>query len=432
MVTALQESGLDAGQRLFILDTQEGQQVPAELKSWRTLLEHGEEDWIRFNDNVKCHQTAQLYFTSGTSGLPKCAMTTHQNLVAEHQLLFEQYPRKYPYRVVLCMPFYHVGIQPQVLISTIREGREAYVMRRFELEPYLKYHPKYQITEVFMVPPIIFSVVMSGLADPKSKNYREDCSLKTVRNGTTGAAPCSADMQRRIRALLSPGATFGQLWGMTEMTSTATIVPWDIAHKAAAGEMEIGASVGRPLQEMQMKLIDAEGNDVTDKGRGELCAKGPVVMKGYFENEKATKESFDAEGYFKTGDVIQVDLKTGLMYVVERVKELIKVRGFQVAPAELEGVLTAHPDIIDAAVIGIPISEDVELPRAYVVRRSGTTIQAEEVQAHMRERLARYKQLEGGVYFVNEIPKLPSGKILKRVLRETAKAERDRKLQAKL
>lgn len=169
---------------------------------------------------------------------------------------------------------------------------------------------------------------------------------------------------------------------------------------------------------------------MTTAGKGELCVKGPTVIQGYFENEKANRESWDAQGYFKSGDVIQVDPKTGLMYVVERVKELIKVRGFQVAPAELEGVLISHADIIDAAVIGIPGKDDSELPRAYVVRREGTKIQADQLQAFMKENLAGYKQLTGGIVFVSEIPKLPSGKILKRVLREMVSKEG--KLEAKL
>lgn len=154
MTKALKENGIDVGQRLFIFDTLKEQSVPAGsgLKSWRTLLNHGEKDWIRFNDANTARDTVlQLYYTSGTTGLPKCAQTTHQNLVAEHQLFYEAYPRTYRYRVILCMPFFHVGILPQVLVSALKEGREAYVMRRFDLENYLRYTAKYQITETFMV-----------------------------------------------------------------------------------------------------------------------------------------------------------------------------------------------------------------------------------------------------------------------------------------
>ena len=338
MLAALKENNMDVGNRLFILDTQPGQTVPKDngLKSWRTLLTDREEDWIRFDDFSKSKDTvAQLYYTSGTTGLPKCAMTTHRNLVSEHQLFFETSPRSYQFKIILCMPFFHVGILPQVLVSAIREGREAYVMRRFELVPYMKYHAKYKLTETFMVPPMVVSMVTSGLADEKSKNYDPACSLRTVMNGTVGAAPCSGDMQKRFHALLHKDATFGQVWGMTETTSMAAMVPWDVARKTGRGEMEQAwGNVGKPLPGNKMKLIDETGRDVTDQGRGELCVKGPSVVKGYFENEEATKDSWDDEGYFKTGDVIRVDKGTGLMYVEERVKELIKVRGFQVAPAE--------------------------------------------------------------------------------------------------
>ena len=137
---------------------------------------------------------------------------------------------------------------------------------------------------------------------------------------------------------------------------------------------------------------------------------------------------FCDEGYFKTGDVLRLDKETGLLFVEERVKELIKVRGFQVAPAELEGVLLSHPDIVDAAVIGKKRDHNVEVPKAFIVRREGSQLTAEDVQAHMRERLARYKQLEGGIQFVESIPKLPSGKILKRVLREADKEGKSAKL----
>ena len=235
-------------------------------------------------------------------------------------------------------------------------------MRRFELESYLRYHAKYQITEMFTVPPMVVAIVASGLADERDRagRFRKECSLRSVRNATSGAAPLSGDMQRRCHALMGQGATFGQIWGMTETTSMATIVPWDVNRSTGRGEIDTWGTVGKPLPGVGMKLVDEEGRDVTQQGRGELCVKGPGIVQGYFENEKATKESWDQDGYFRTGDVIQVDGNNGLMYVVERVKELIKIRGFQVAPAELEGVLTSHPDIIDAAVIGVQAGEDRE------------------------------------------------------------------------
>lgn len=433
MLTALDENGIDVGRKLFVLDTQPDQKVPKGRRSWHELLKYGEDDWIRFDDEHRSVDTVvQLYYTSGTTGLPKCAMTTHQNIVAEHQLFFEANPRTYPIKLVLAMPFFHVGIAPQVFVSVLKQGRETYIMRRFELEPFLRLHAKHQLTEFFGVPPMVLSIVMSGYCDEKSEKYRPEYSMRSVRNGTVGAAPCSPDLQARFQRLLAKGCTMGQVWGMTETTSMAAIVPWGVSRACGKGELDSAwGTVGVPLPCNRMKLIDEHGKDVTDTGKGELCVKGPTVVKGYFENEKATKASWDDEGYFHTGDVIEVrphkNPETGreerLMFVVERLKELIKVRGFQVAPAELEGALLEHPDITDAAVIGLPTrgQDENELPKAFVVRRQGSKLTEEDVTAHMKERLARYKQLEGGVEFVESIPKLPSGKILKRILREEAK-----------
>jgi 4-coumarate--CoA ligase len=177
--------------------------------------------------------------------------------------------------------------------------------------------------------------------------------------------------------------------------------------------------------------------------RGELCVRGPSVIQGYFDNPKANAESWDSEGYLKTGDVVYCDGNSKKWYIVDRkkvsfsrflktfspsnnIKELIKVRGFQVAPPELEAVLLNHPDIVDCAVIGIKgaPNSDAEFPRAYIVRRSGTRITGEEVKKLISDRLASYKQLTGGVKFVDEIPKSASGKILKKDLRAEADKER--------
>lgn len=181
---------------------------------------------------------------------------------------------------------------------------------------------------------------------------------------------------------------------------------------------------------LDVKITDDQDKDITGYNvKGELCVRGPIVIPEYFNNPKANAESFDSEGYFRTGDIVYCDKKTKKWYVIDRKKELIKVRGFQVAPPELESVLLSHPQVVDAAVIGVHKAGDEdknEHPRAYVVRRpgdEGAKLSEKDVLAWMDGKLAKFKQLTGGVVFVDAIPKNASGKILKRVLRDEAKAE---------
>jgi acyl-CoA synthetase (AMP-forming)/AMP-acid ligase II len=179
----------------------------------------------------------------------------------------------------------------------------------------------------------------------------------------------------------------------------------------------------------EKRIIDDDGKDISGFDTvGELCLRGPTVTSGYFENSKANAESFDSEGFFKTGDIGYCDGKSKKWYIIDRKKELIKVRAFQVAPPEIEGVLLSHPHIVDAAVIGVkhPAEPETEHPRAYVVKRpvpESHSLDEKKVKAWCGERLASCKELTGGVKFVDTIPKNPSGRILKRVLREMAKKE---------
>jgi acyl-CoA synthetase (AMP-forming)/AMP-acid ligase II len=202
-------------------------------------------------------------------------------------------------------------------------------------------------------------------------------------------------------------------------------------------EYDPTGSVGRFLPNLDAKLVDDDGKDITDYDVvGELCVRGPVIVKGYYGNEQANRESWDRDGYFHTGDIALRRRDNGLWYIVDRKKELIKVRGFQVAPAELEGVLMTHPDIADAAVIGVPAGgpgasageQGSELPRAYIVLKKGARLEEKDVKSFMEGKLAKYKQIEGGVKFIDIIPKNASGKILKKDLREMAKRELGAKL----
>lgn len=430
---ALTANGIDVGQKLFVLDTRKDQSVPSGYRSWRKLCEYGSRDWIRFDNLEQQHNaTACLFFTSGTTGLPKAATTSHENLVAQHRLFYDATRRDHAISSVQVFPMFHIGSFVLAIVAQLKEGRQLHVMKRFELEPYLDIHDREKLTEVFMAPPMVNMIVMSELADPKSPKRKY--SLESVRTGFVGAAPLSPNLQKRFHALLGNGARFTQVWGMTESTSMITMSTADIADAMNAGEIDVWGNVGAPLPTLSMKLVDEGGNDVTHTtGRGEACVKGPTIIRGYFENDKANQESWDSEGYYKTGDVLELDKKTGLFYVVERMKELIKVRGFQVAPAEIEGVLTSHPEIVDAGVIGIPDDTSGELPRAYVVLKEGSKLSEESIKAHAAEKLAKFKALNGGVVILDSIPKLASGKILKRVLREWAKSEmKGEKVSAKL
>ena len=172
------------------------------------------------------------------------------------------------------------------------------------------------------------------------------------------------------------------------------------------------------------RLIDDHGNNISAYGvPGEICVRGPIVTAGYFENPVANAQAFDSDGWFKTGDIGYCDEATHKWYIVDRKKELIKVRGFQVSPSELEAVLLSHPRIIDTAVVGIRFPGSSELPRAYVVQRpgdDGRTLTENEVKQFLLSRLAKYKALEGGVQFIDVIPKSASGKILRRALQRQA------------
>jgi acyl-CoA synthetase (AMP-forming)/AMP-acid ligase II len=234
--------------------------------------------------------------------------------------------------------------------------------------------------------------------------------LSSVELIVSGGAPLGADLQRAVAARV-PGAAVGQGWGMTETAIGATMP--ERRSGTAPG------SVGRVMPNTELRVVDPRtGRDLGAGEPGELWVRGPQVMAGYLNNPAATAEMLDADGWLRTGDLGHVD-DDGYVYVVDRVKELIKYKGLQVAPAELEAVLLAHPEIADAAVVRSPDEEAGEVPKAFVVAR--TPLEAEEVMAFVAERVAPYKKVRR-VEFVDEIPRALSGKILRRVLIERDRA----------
>ncbi|OAL23059.1 hypothetical protein AYO22_06674 [Fonsecaea multimorphosa] len=407
-----------ARDKIFIFNPLPHQKVPQGFRSWEWLLQHGEEDWVRITDleELQSTQVARLN-TSGTTGLPKTAMQSHYNATSWHTMLHDISPVPWEVRNLYTLPGFHVATVPLVHACPFITGDQCWIMRRFELESFLAALERHRITNIGIVPPLVIAIIMSPL--------RHKYSLRSLRKIKCGAAPLDAVSQKKFQDLCAPDASFTQVFGMTETTGT-------ISQFFGTERDETGSVGSRFLPNTDVKDITAY--DV----EGELCVRGPTVIRGYFNNPSANAAAYDAEGYFKTGDVLYCDGKTKKWYIVDRKKELIKVRGFQVSPSELEAVLLSHPGIVDCAVLGFrpkgrPVHAD-ELIRAYVVRRppeergddpSAPSLTEDNVKQFIRSNLASYKSLTGGVVFVDEIPKSPSGKILKRVLKEQAEKEQE-------
>ena len=404
--------------KMWIFHPLSTQKCPPGYASWQDLFKHGEKDWVRFDDLKTCKSTiAMRLFSSGTTGLPKAVNMSHYNFIAQHELIWEVPSTQMPWDEVFLfpLPMFHAAVAPRAHTSTFKKGNRTYIMRRFDLELFLANIERYGVTSLNVVPPMAIAIIMS----PLHKKY----SLKSIRWASAGAAPLAKETHARLQYLLNSDSPFTQVWGMTESSCVAT--------KFNYPETDVTGSIGRPIPNVDMKLVDDKGNEIDAfDTRGEMCLRGPTIVPGYFNDPKANAESFDTDGFYHTGDIGYCDSETKLWYIVDRKKELIKVRAFQVAPPEIEAVLLDHPNVVDAAVIGVERKESngttTELPRAYVVRRPGTDekqLTEEVVKEYVKPKLARYKWLEGGVRFVDSIPKNASGKILKRILRDEAKRE---------
>lgn len=269
-------------------------------------MSYGEYDWMKWDDEARSKSTtAARLFSSGTTGFPKAVEMTHHNFIAQHTMVLEHKPRDYEIIRLLCTPMFHVSNVPRAHTSPLRSGLLTYVMRRFELQSWLQNIEHFGVTEVNMVPPMVIQVINS----PLIKKY----NLSSIRNSWVGAAPLAAEPQARYKALLRPDAPFNQVWGMSETSCIATMCHYP--------EHDATGSVGRSLPNMDMKLVDEEGRDITDYDvRGELCVRGPLIVKGYYNNSRANAESWDKDGYFHTGDIAMRKRNNGLWYIIDRKK----------------------------------------------------------------------------------------------------------------
>jgi acyl-CoA synthetase (AMP-forming)/AMP-acid ligase II len=348
---------------------------------------------------------AVLPYSSGTTGRMKGVMLTHRNLVANIEQAWTSLPLAEDDTVVGVLPFFHSYGQTVVLNMALAKGTTIVTMARFDLDRLLEIVEEYGVTWLHIVPPVVLA-----LATAPQIEDRDTSSLKMV---VSGAAPLDADLVGRAEERI--GAPIRQGYGLTEVSP--------VSHKSRAADVDKTppGSIGPLIPNTEARLVDPEtGEDVPEGEEGEIWLRGPQVMKGYLNNPAATAETLVENGWLRTGDVGRVD-ENGYFYIVDRLKELIKYKGYQVAPAELEAVLVSHPKVRDAGVIGVPMEDGGEAPKACVVCDDG--LDAEELIGYVSERVAPYKRVRE-VEFVDEVPKSASGKILRRVLREQYGAAR--------
>ena len=340
---------------------------------------------------------AALPFSSGTTGLSKGVMLTHRNLIANMEQIRSIHRIGGDDVLIGVLPFFHIYGQTVVLNLGLSQGATIVTMARFDMTQFLDLLERHRVTRAHIAPPVVL-----GLAKVPGVEGRE-LALRVV---ISGAAPLDAETAERAGERL--GAPIRQGYGMTEASP--------VTHVAADDDLERQdpGAIGPLVSSTEGRLVDPDSGEDTD-GDGELWVRGPQVMRGYLGDDEATAATLTEDGWLKTGDIARVD-DDGSFRIVDRVKELIKYKGYQVPPAELEALLVGHPAIADAAVIPIADEAGGEAPKACVVL-AGDGIDEDELMAWVAERVAPYKRIRA-LEVVDEIPRSASGKIMRRLLRD--------------
>ncbi|XP_057660898.1 uncharacterized protein LOC130896667 isoform X1 [Diorhabda carinulata] len=368
-------------------------------------------DSEEIDDNYKSvpldikNTVATILCSSGTTGFPKGVMCTHDNMAAyvdiSRSIMGDIVENDDPSDAMMgLIPFFH-SFGFMLMFLNLLRGKKMVVLGKFKPKIFLESIEKFKVARMIVPPPVLLFLLKS----PMVKNY----DLSSIKEMRSGAAPMGKDMERELKEKFNVHHV-SQGYGMTETTLGVLVSP--------PGKSKIG-SCGKIVPGMMAKVIDDFGNPLPAYKEGEICFKGPLIMKGYVGDPKSTESTIDKDGWLHTGDVAYYD-SDGYFFIVDRIKELIKYKAYQVAPAELEALLLTHPAIQDSAVIGLPNEEAGELPLAFIVQKPNKKITEQEVEKFVEDNVSPQKRLRGGVIFLNEIPRNPTGKILRRVLRERA------------
>jgi 4-coumarate--CoA ligase len=392
---AAKSIGLDA-EHLIVLDGVEGHPSMRDL-----FAQQAAPPEVSFDPAT---HIAVLPYSSGTTGHPKGVMLTHRNLVANVAQSFGTIGIEHGEVVLAVLPFYHIYGLTVLLNFALKTRSSLVTMPRFDLAEFLRIIQDQKCTWVFIAPPIAVALAKHPLVD--------QYDLSSIKAVFSGAAPLDANLAGAVAKRID--TTVRQGYGMTELSPVSHVIPLD------RDDISLD-NIGLVLPNMESKLIDPEtGKDIPipDTGMsapGELMCKGPNVMVGYLGNEEATRATLEPDGWLHTGDIATVDAN-GIYKIVDRLKELIKYKGYQVAPAVLEAVLLTHPKIADAAVIGVLDEDGQEIPKAFVVIQAGDELTDDEVMQYVTSKVAPHEKVRR-VEFIELIPKSTAGKILRKDLR---------------
>ncbi|KAI0400449.1 hypothetical protein F4802DRAFT_486732 [Xylaria palmicola] len=375
--------------------------------------------WERITDPKRLEESLiTILWSSGTTGLPKGVMISHRNLVAETYItavggrewaaneMQKGTFQPIEFRALAHLPVSHIAGLFGCMITPFYNNGTVFWMRQYRWKEFLQNVKRHRITMLFTMPTIYLRI---------SKSAEAAEAFRSIVGASSGGSAMDQKLQAAASTQLGDGKSVlvGQTWGLSESTGGITGQP--------IGVSDSTGSVGSPLPCVEIRVVDDEYRDVEPGQPGELLLRSPTVMRGYFNDPESTRDTFH-DGWLCTGDIGV--MRDGKLYIVDRKKELLKYKGLQVAPAELENLLATHPKVQEAAVIGVPAPDDPgsDLPRAYVVADDADVSEA-ELKEYVKQRAAPYKQLRGGLVFVDEIPKNAIGKYLRKDLKERAMRE---------
>ncbi|KAL7286409.1 hypothetical protein TKK_0019359 [Trichogramma kaykai] len=397
------------GAKLIVVDDQVNS-MTSDAIPFEDLIKKGKTLPVPSSRDFAFDNVAVLPYSSGTTGLPKGVMLSHRNIVANLKMMADTLkddilvPSNGVFQQIIpvILPMYHIYGMVTVMLSKMTTGGKLITLPKFTPESYVRVLERNPVTELMLVPPIVLFLTSSKLV---KKHF-----LDHVTYITSGAAPLSdTDVERFYEkfSIARDKLKFRQGYGMTESS------PVSLYEKTGTKY----SSIGRPICGCQARLVDpiTKKDVTTPRQTGELWIRGPHVMKGYLNNQKATEETLQ-DGWLLTGDIAYFDEDSDF-FITDRLKELIKVKGFQVAPAELEALIRTHPNVEEAGVVGIPDDRSGEVPMAFVVLKEKGATKTEEIQDFVKGKVSEFKELRGGVRFVDSLPKNPSGKILRKKLK---------------